>query len=82
MHPCEPFRSGVPLAYFGTPQGAPCTPVEERRSRLSRCRGDSWFRFTWANGRSLVVVVILFLEVDARQISANFVPDYSGRTCS
>jgi len=29
MHLCEPFLSGAPYAYFG----APCTPVEERRSK-------------------------------------------------
>jgi len=33
MHPCEPFRSGAPHAYFGAPQGAPCAKVEERCSR-------------------------------------------------
>jgi len=30
MHPCEPFRSGAPHAYFDAPQGAPCAKVEER----------------------------------------------------
>jgi len=29
MHPCEPFRSGAPHAYFA----ALCTPVEERCSK-------------------------------------------------
>jgi len=29
-HLCEPFLSGAPHAYFGEPEGAPCTPVEER----------------------------------------------------
>jgi len=33
MHPCEPFRSGAPHAYFDAPWGAPCTPVEERPPR-------------------------------------------------
>jgi len=33
MHLCEPFRNGAPHAYFGAPQGALCTPVEERWSR-------------------------------------------------
>jgi len=34
MHPCEPFLSGAPQAYFDAPQDAPRTPVEERWSRV------------------------------------------------
>jgi len=30
MHPSEPLRSGASHTYFDAPQGAPCTPVEER----------------------------------------------------
>jgi len=35
---CEPFRSDSPRAYFGAPQGALCTPVEERCFNANRSK--------------------------------------------
>jgi len=48
MHPCEPFRSGAPHADFGTLQGVPCTPVEERCMReLTESRTRAAVQPSW-----------------------------------
>jgi len=64
MHLYEPFLSGAPHGYFGAPQGAPCTPVEER-----------WFR---KQGATLANFILCYQKIFVpKNLSLKFMHIYT-----